>query len=87
MCAATVHPFIAFTFFVVVIGQWKMWRGIAQGFAHLHAFGIQLRGHAANGWLRAFIVYVPRFEVLQWPCIHHNERRMNHRPCVHQRAT
>ncbi|MNI43161.1 hypothetical protein D3C73_974830 [compost metagenome] len=82
--AASVHPFVAYA--GVVIGQRKVRRGVAQGFADGHAFGVQRVGHAADGRLRAFVMDVPLVEMLQGPGIHQDERRVNDGARVHQRA-
>jgi hypothetical protein len=43
-------------------------------------------GRPADCRLRAFVVDVPRREVLQRPGVHHDQRRVDDRSGIHQRA-
>ena len=84
MRAAAVHPLLAIL--GVVLHEREMRTAIAEGFANGDALGIERVGDAADRGLRAFLVNVPGFEMLQWPGIHHDQRRMNDRAGIHQRA-
>ncbi|MNF80968.1 hypothetical protein D3C84_632220 [compost metagenome] len=85
MGTATVHPLITFGG-VVVVGERKVRRAVGQRFTHGHALGIKLVGHATNRRLGAFVVNVPGLEMLQRPRVHHDQRRVDDRACVHQRT-
>ncbi|MNX82885.1 hypothetical protein D3C86_1146280 [compost metagenome] len=85
MGTATIHPLLAFDC-VVVVGQGKVRCAVGQCFAHGHAFGIELVGHATNRRLGAFVVNVPGLEMLQGTCVHHDQRRVNDGAGVHQRT-
>ena len=82
--AAAIHPDLAFA--GVMMRQRKMRRAIAEAFAHRDALGIERVGDPADRGLRAFLVNVPALEMLDRAGIHHDQRRMDDRPGIHQRA-
>ncbi len=84
MRAAAIHPLLAFA--GVMMRQRKMRTAIAEGLAHRDALGIERVGDAADRGLRTFLVNVPAFEMFDRAGIHHDQRRMNDRPGIHQRA-
>ena len=59
---------------------------ITEGFSHRDAFGVERVSDAADRGLRAFLVDVPPFEMLDRAGVHHDQRRMDDRPGIHQRA-
>ncbi len=77
-----VHPAIV----LVVVGQRIVRRAVAERFAHRDALAVERVRDRAHGGLRALVVDVPALEVLQGRRVHHHQRRMDHRPRVHQRA-
>ena len=82
--AAAIHPDLAFL--GVMMRQRKMRRAIAERLAHRDALGVERIGDAADRGLRAFLVDVPALEMLDRAGIHHDQRRMDDRPGIHQRA-
>ena len=63
-----------------------MRRAVAERLAHRDALGVERVGDAAHGRLRALVVDVPALEMLERRGIHDDQRRMDDRPGVHQRA-
>ena len=84
MRAAAIHPLLAFA--GVMMRQRKMRAAIAKSFAHRDALGIERVGDPADRGLRAFLVNVPALEMLDRAGIHDDQRRMDDRPGIHQRA-
>ena len=84
MRAAPVHPLFAFA--GVMMGERKMRAAIPKRFAHSDTFGVECVGNAADRGLRALLVDVPTLEVLHRAGIHHDQRWMDNRSGIHQRA-
>ena len=84
MGTAAIHPLLAFG--RIMMRQRKMRTAITKTFAHRDAFGIERIGDAADRGLRAFLVDVPALEMLDRAGIHHDQRRMDDGPGIHQRA-
>ena len=81
------RPYIhSLAFAGVVMRQRKMRRAVAERLAHRDALGVERVGDAADRGLRAFLVDVPALEMLERAGIHHDQRRMDDRPGIHQRA-
>ena len=68
------------------MGQREVRRTIAEGIAHGDALGIERVGDPADRGLCSFLVNIPTLEMLDRPGIHHDQRGMNDRARVHQRA-
>ena len=77
-----VHPLIR----RVVVAQGEVVRPVAERLAHRDALIVQRIGHASDGGLRAFLVDVPFLEMLERPRVHEDQRRVDDRPGIHQRA-
>ena len=77
-----VHPAVV----GVVVGERIVRRAVAERLAHRDPLEVEPVGDGAHRRLRAFGVDVPALEVLQRRRVHHHQRRMDHRPGVHQRA-
>src|SRR5258708_39553107 len=84
MRAAAVHPFRALA--GVVIGQGEMRRPVAERLADANALRIERIGHPADRWLRALLMDIPALEVLDRPGIHGDQRWVDDRPSIHERA-
>src|SRR3954454_13634411 len=84
MRAAAIHPDLAFP--RVMMGERKMWCAISKRLADGDPFGVERVGDPADRGLRAFLMNVPLLEMLDWACIHYDQRRMDDRACVHQCA-
>ncbi len=82
--ATAIHPDLALL--GVVVGQRKMRCAIAKRFAHRDPFCVERVGHPADRGLRSFLVDVPSFEMLDRARVHHDQRRVNNGPSIHQRA-
>ena len=63
-----------------------MRRAVAERLAHRDPLGVERVGDAAHGRLRALLVDVPAFEMFERRGVHGDERRMDDRPGIHQRA-
>ena len=82
--AAAVHPLLAVL--GVVVGEREVRRAIAERLAHRDALRVERVGDAAHGGLRALLVDVPALEMLERRGVHGDQRRMDDRPGIHQRA-
>ncbi len=82
--AAAVHPFLAVA--RVMVRQRKMRRTEPERLAHGDALAVERVGDAAHRRLGALLVNVPAREVLERRGIHDDERRVDDRPRIHQRA-
>ena len=70
----------------VVMCQRKVRRAIAEPSRTRDPLGIECVGDAADRRLCAFLVNVPALEMLDRTGVHDDQRRMDDRPGVHQRA-
>src|ERR1700740_1078944 len=84
MRATAIHPDL--TLLGVMMRQWKMRRAVSKGLAHGDALRVERVGDAPDRSLRAFLVNVPALEMLDRAGIHDDQRRMDDRPRIHQRA-
>src|SRR6478735_12474660 len=84
MRAATIHPLLALA--GVMMGERKMRAAIAERFADGDAFSVERVGNPADRGLRALLVDVPALEMLDRAGIHDDQRWMDNRSGIHQRA-